>query len=246
MVVIGASFQGSGVWFGAKEVDLGKFLVERRFGISVFKLSPSQLETKAQLVLVEQTIKVAAEGFGQNPLNEVFRQDVTNHVLGAAELYLVYAGRECVAFGAIENSKIEGIPVLYLGGLIVKRTFQGNGLMKDLISLEIALSRPRILIARTQNPCILDLIKGFCCEDKFYPLAGSPEGDCRVVVDFLSASKGGFDSENLIGTGTYGRCLYGDGVPKSRRQDSNLFMERINPERGDSVLFIGEVNYEKR
>lgn len=196
--------------------------------------------------MVEQTIEVAAEGFGQNPLDIAFRQDITNHVLEAAELYLVYAGKECIAFGAIENFKVEEISVLYLGGLMVKRAFQGNGLMGDLVSLEIETSRPGVLIARTQNPCILDLMRGFCREDKLYPLAGSPEGYCRVVVDFLSATKGGFDTGTLIGIGTYGRCLYGDGVPKSRHRDSNLFTERINPERGDSILFVGEVTYEKK
>jgi len=225
---------------------ISRFRIERKFGTSVFKLSLDQLDSETRLKILEQTIKVAAEGFRQDPKDEVFRQDVADHVLNTPELYLVYTGKECIAFAAIEHFEARGIPVLYLGGLMVKRDFQGNGLMKDLISLEIGLSKPRVLVARTQNPCILDLMKSFCEKEKIYPFTGFPKGDCQTVSEFLNINRGGFDSKTLIGLGTYGRCLYGDGVPKSNHPQSNLFMERIDPQMGDSILFIGEVAYEKK
>lgn len=51
----------------------------------------------------------------------------------------------------------------------------------------------------------------------------------------------GANSETLIGVGTYGGCLYGNGVPRSKHEETNKFFERINALRGDSFLFIGEV-----
>jgi len=199
-------------------------------------------------VVVEQTIEVAADGFGQSLEGESFCEDVRSHILGSPELYLVYLGKSCIAFAAIENLKAEGIPVLYLSGLVVKADYQGNGLMKKLITYEVKESKPEILVARTQNPCILDLMKGFCKKDVLYPYSGIPQGKCRFVADFLSSrflKMKNFNPGALIDIGTYGRCLYGNGMPKSYYQESNNFFERINSERGDSILFIGEVNYEE-
>lgn len=161
---------------------------------------------------------------------------------------MVYLGKSCIAFAAIENLKAEGIPVLYLSGLVVKAEYQGNGLMKKLITYEVKESKPKILAARTQNPCILDLMKGFCKKDALYPYSGIPQEKCRLVSDFLSLrflKMKNFNPKTLIDIGTYGRCLYRNGVPKSYYQESNDFFERINSKRGDSILFVGEVNYEE-
>jgi len=69
--------------------------------------------------------------------------------------------------------------------------------------------------------------------------------DCIYSVVDLHGITTSFNPETLIDIGTYGGCLYEKGVPESHCQESNKFFERINSERGDSILFVGEVNYEK-
>jgi len=209
----------------------------------VVKIRPSRLEPDLQLALVNQTIEVAASGFEQDPSNEAFSDDVKKHILEATELYLVYEETECIAFAAIANFTVETTKVLYLGGLMVKRSRQRNGLMRDLIRHEISQSKPEILAARTQNPCILDLMKEFCINEELYPLAGPPQGESRIVFEYLAKSMGmgNMDQESLVGRGTYGKRLYGNGTPLSRNSESNRVFRQIDPNKGDSILLIGRV-----
>lgn len=127
---------------------------------------------------------------------------------------------------------------------MVRRAYQGNGLMTALLDFEINRSRPTVLTARTQNPCVIDLMGEFC-KNQLYPFTGAPKGKCKVVSDFfISTQIKSIDPESLIGIGLYGRCLYGDGVPRSRHPESNRFFdERINSERGDAVLLVGRVDH---
>lgn len=198
---------------------------------------------QTQSLVVKHAIEVTAEGFGQSRDDEFFQEDVRNHVLGTPELYLVYFDGECIAFAAIENLQVGAIPVLYLGGLMVRKAYQGNGLMTTLLDFEINRSRPAVLTARTQNPCILDLMREFC-KRQLHPFTGAPKGECKAVSDFLiSTQMRGMDPESLIGAGLYGRCLYGNEMPMSRHPESNRFFdERINSKRGDAVLLVGEVD----
>lgn len=193
--------------------------------------------------MVRETIGVAASGFGQDPKNEVFKKDVRRHVLEAPELFLVYDKGVCIAFAAIANFTVETTKVLYLGGLMVEKSRQRNGLMRNLIAYEISQSKPEFLAARTQNPCILDLMKEFCANEEFYPLVGPPQGESRVIFQYLAKFMGmsNMDPESLIGKGTYGRCLYGNGVPLSSNSESNRFFSQIDPQKGDSILFIGRI-----
>lgn len=238
---------GNGVWFGCDLPKLNALLKEKGLGVCGFKVCPERLKQKTQLVVVEQTIEVAADGFGQSLEDELFREDVRNHVLGLPELYLAYAGEKCVAFAAIKNLKVGETPVLYLSGLIVKKEYQGNGLMTALVTYEITKSRPEIVAARTQNPCILDLMKRVCRRDALYPYSGTPQGKCRLVTSFLAYEflrMKNFDPNTLVDIATYGRCLYGGGAPRSIYRESNGFFEKINVFRGDSILFVGEVDHE--
>lgn len=195
-------------------------------------------------MVVEESIKVAAEGFSQNPNDEGFRGDVARHVLKAPELYLAFLNNKCISFAAIEHFEVEGISVLYLGGVMVRETYQARGLMRNLIAFEIDESKPQVLVARTQNPCVFDLMRKFCDESNLYPYGGPPRLGCRTVSKFMISKMGNIDLDTLIGNGTYGRCLYGDGVPQSKHSESNRFFERIDADKGDSILLVGEVKYD--
>ena len=128
---------------------------------------------------------------------------------------------------------------------MVKKECQGNGLMTRLVGYEIGKSRPEAVAARTQNPCVLDLMKYLCRSDALFPYSGAPQGKCEQVsrplaYEFLGMKN--FDPQTLIGVATYGGCLYGNGVPRSFDQKSNAFFERIDVDRGDSILLLGEVD----
>jgi len=168
-------------------------------------------------------------------------QDVREHVLSAPVLYLLYEGEVCTAFAAMANLMVENTKILYLGGLMVEKSRQGRGLMKSVVDCEINQLNPPVLAARTQNPCMLDLMKQVCNSGELYPYCGAPRGKCRLILPGLTKLMGmtNLDPETLIGTGTYGRCLYGGGVPQSRHEESNRFFSQIDSQKGDSILFIG-------
>jgi hypothetical protein len=196
-------------------------------------------------LVTDQAIEVAAEGFQQDPKSKSFQEDVIAHVLGAPELCLVYDdSKKCVAFAAFENVRVGDIPVLYLGGLMVKQAYQGKMVMGRLIGAEIARSKPRVVTARTQNPCMLDLMSNLCGD--VYPFAGRPQGVSRFVTDhFAENGMGISDPERLVARGVYEGCLYGEAVPRSRHLRVNRFFdERLDYEQGDALFLVGEVVYE--
>ena len=190
---------------------------------------------------IDELLEITRDGFGTN----MTREDVKNHVLNTEVLYLI-KDKELIGFSSYDYPILAGEKSIYLNGIVVKRNSQKKGVFLDLNKQVIEENfDKKYLVMRTQNPVIYGATKKLV--DKIYP--SEDEIPKHIINIGVEASKRlnmkDFNEQNFVGRNTYGTCLY-DKIPK--HSFSNDFFDnflRINYEKGDSIIIVGEINGNK-
>ena len=113
--------------------------------------------------IVKELVAIARDGFGTFMTEE----DVRNHVLNVDFLHLIYVENTLVGFGSYDVFGYLDKKILYINGIVVKKSIQKRGLAIISLNSAINTNNPDILVARTQNPVIYHLISKYAQE--MYP-----------------------------------------------------------------------------
>jgi len=97
--------------------------------------------------IVKELVAIARDGFGTFMTEE----DVRNHILNADFLHLIYAENTLVGFGSYDVFGYLDKKILYINGILVKKSIQKRGLAIISLNSAINTNNLNILVARTQN-----------------------------------------------------------------------------------------------
>lgn len=198
---------------------------------------------------------VACEAFGVSPSAE-FQADVEAHIINASGIVVSH-----------EEGNINGfmcwnyIPfnqwdtILYLSGIAVHPAFQGNGLMKNMISriiLEdikrslpdehalVPLPRYSWVVMRTQSPKVKQAVDGAIGKVS-YPNGTNIPADVQLVAHYSMQTLQQDCDDSLIVKGAYGHSLY----PPERKplqiatnDEYNRAFSAVNMDEGDSQVCV--------
>lgn len=188
----------------------------------------------------DELLAVAMEGFNQ-PLSESFKADVATHIRSGF-LQVALSNQRAVAFAV--SKLYPEISAAYLAGL-VKRPSAPSGLVERLLEQFIGEFDPSILITRTQNDRVMEIMCHFC--QTVIPLdrvANSAELKLLIKIGLMSATT---DQELLITRDHYGAQMILNS-PRRRSLDKRItnFSDQLNYKAGDAALLVGyRKKYEK-
>lgn len=186
---------------------------------------------------------MTAAGFLKD-LTQGVIEDVENHVLGVDRLRVIVgdhsgSGVVPVAFSAskvirVSMNHVNDTSLFHLGGIIVGRSYQGEGLGRKLVQDELIQTQADLLGFHTQSLHMLKLGDQLA-EHHLYLSSGlaeemgTPEPDVRML---------GKESR-AIHIGRYGgKSLYGDLMRFNRQ---GMRIKDLNTKNGDAVVYVGEV-----
>ena len=189
---------------------------------------------------IDELVDIAREGFG----TEMTEQDVRNHVLNTDILYLVkdIESDKNVAFSSYDLVNFGNDKILYLNGIVVRRSLQKSGLFYDINKRVLSIDDFDYIVMRTQNPVIYGATKKLV--KNIYPAQEDVPKKIKDLASIIAMEHlhmKSFDPETFVGRGTYGVCLY-DSIP--HHKDTNAFFDKklkLDYDKGDSVLIIGEL-----
>lgn len=185
---------------------------------------------------------MTATGFLRNLTQSVI-EDVENHVIGVDRLRVIVGdgggtGVVPVAFSASEVKPVrDGIrdAILYhLGGIIVGRSYQGEGLGRRLVKDELDQTEADLLGFHTQSLHMLKLGDQLS-EHHLYLSQGFAEEIGTQNFDVQTFGK----EPRVVHIGRYGgQSLYGDLMCFNRQ---GMRIKGLNTRNGDAVVYVGEV-----
>lgn len=189
------------------------------------------LETREKLE--NELCQVASLGFNR-PLNTDFRADIARHIRGGF-LQVALENKKPIAFAMSQYH--EDIKTAYLAGL-VKVPSAPRGVVREMVGEFIKQYHPSVLVTRTQNDRVMDIICHFC--PAVVPLDRSVtpiELKLLASLDLLGPNT---DLGLLITRGHYGGQMILD-YPRRRSRDKKVtkFSDQLNYEAGDAALLIG-------
>lgn len=211
-------------------------------GYSEFMLSGVVASELGQMV-AQGLAPMTAAGFLRDLTQEVI-QDVENHVLGVDRLRVVVAdhggsGVVPVAFAASNVREVSAYrpqdnTMLHLGGIIVDRSYQSEGVGKKLVQDELNQTNASLLSFHTQNLHMLNLGRQLTEYTLAYSSGFAEElGTPEPAVQMLGKTP------SVIHIGRYGgQSLYGD-LKQFRRK--GMAIKGLNTRNGDAVVYVGEV-----
>jgi len=193
--------------------------------------------------IVKELVAIARDGFGTFMTEE----DVRNHVLNVDFLHLIYVENTLVGFGSYDVFGYLDKKILYINGIVVKKSIQKRGLAIISLNSAINTNNPDILVARTQNPVIYHLISKYAQE--IYPNKDDKPGPlyelCVSVGEYVAISRldmKKYNKELFFEEGTYSTAL-NDEIPIIRDSNTIEVFKRLNlnRERGDSIIIVAVV-----
>ncbi len=126
-----------------------------------------KLSKNTRHTLTKPLVALTAEAFLRFQIDREIAVDVLKHVSNAQRIKLAYLDGKPVAYIASKTYDYDGIPVYYLGGIIVNHQLKHSGLTKRLLLEELQDTNAGILALQTQNGQMLGLMKKFCQIDPF-------------------------------------------------------------------------------
>lgn len=187
---------------------------------------------------------MTAAGFLKD-LTQTVIEDVENHVLGVDRLRVIvgdHSGSAVVpvAFSAskvmqVSMNHVNDTNLFHLGGIIVGRSYQGEGLGKKLVQDELVQTNSDLLGFHTQSLHMLKLGNQLA-EHHLYLSSGFAEDIGTPNPDVQMLGK----EPRVIHIGRYGgKSLYGD-LTRFNRQGMRI--KGLNTRNGDAVVYVGEVH----
>ncbi len=179
---------------------------------------------------------VAAQAFNR-PLDSNFSADV-NHHIRSGPLRMAFQNGEPVAFVAAQV--FPELNAIYLAGMVKKPTAP-SGLVETIVKDFVQTSNPSILITRTQNDRVMEIMNHLC--DCTVPLDRPANQSDLNILNQLCLLKQDIDLNNLIIHGCYGNQMI-HNLPQRRINNPKItaFSDSLDYRSGDAVLLIGYRN----
>jgi GNAT superfamily N-acetyltransferase len=222
--------------------------------------NPGHLSDDQKQHVFRSLYPVALSAFSQEPSDEIAR-DVYNHLFSVDGLLIVVEENDGqsvpVAFRMwkfIEHSVVEG-DILYLAGMCVQRSHQGQGIGSALLDYVLHQDLRRQVVGvdqicplppcqyvalRTQNPVMkraFDKATGYTS----YPCSVNddiPEHVQQVAAKVAHhLGDDAIDLDTLTTSGLYGRSLYGHNPHTSDPTYESLF-NRMDKTHGDAMVCV--------
>ena len=190
--------------------------------------------------LERELLEVALEGFNR-PATKSFRDDVASHIRSGF-LQVALSDQKPVAFAVSQLYPEKG--AAYLAGL-VKKPSAPSALVEGMVGQFIDQFDPTILITRTQNDRVMEIMCRFC--PRVVPLDRLATPEEVELLTELGLMGEMTNPDLLITRGHYGSQMILDS---QRRRSFNKrvtnFSDRLNYQAGDAALLIGyRKKYEK-
>ncbi len=211
---------------------------------------------KLKEVLIDKDIlhlfvDITMEGFRREGITKELYDDVVNHILGYKKMMIILYGEDKFdfikdkwqfdrlgAYCTYETYQLGGKKLLYIAGVMVYPDLQNLGYGGTLMEEAMKIEGADYMTYRTQNPQAYKAFKNRA--EEIYPNGIAISEDIKKIANFIAydvLNMTDFNSETMIGKGTYGKCLYGTlDEPKG---DTRLVFNKINPWKGDSVIVVG-------
>lgn len=183
--------------------------------------------------LEEDLYQVASKGFNR-PLTDDFRADVASHIRGGF-LQVALENQKAVAFAVSQFH--EDTKTAYIAG-IVKNPNAPRSIVEKMLGNFIEQYNPSILITRTQNDRVMDIICHFC--PIVVPIDRSVTADELKLLSDFNLLSSNTNQELLITRGHYGGQMIFDSI-RRRSLDEKVvnFSNQLNYQEGDAALLIG-------
>ncbi len=184
-----------------------------------------------------------------------FRNDVRHHIFDTHELCIVPFGEvpeglSPVCFGTNRVAAFASYNFLnywknktfiYFSGIVVDPSLQGLNYGSLLIQEVMRSNRIKMAVLRTQSPIMYNSFSRVC--DIFPSLNGKKiPGEIKSIGEYVATnilSMPDYDSQQMIGIGTYGKPLYGKEPVLNDYEMEKNFKQKINIKRGDSMIVVG-------
>jgi len=184
-----------------------------------------------------------------------FSEDVKNHIYDAHEFCIVPFGDvpnglapSC--FGADRIAAFASYSFLnywknkefiYFSGIVVDPSLHGLGYGSLLIKEIMETYGIRVAVLRTQSPVMYCSFAKVCDVHPSF-LGKKTSGEIKniasyVAINILNMSR--YDAKEMIEEGTYGESLYGEEPTINDVGLDHLFKQKININRGDSIIVVG-------
>ena len=181
----------------------------------------------------EGLLQVASSGFNR-PLTNDFRDDVATHLRGGI-LQVALENQKPIAFAMSQYH--DSIDTAYIAG-VVKVPTAPRGIIQEMVGKFIEEYNPKILVTRTQNDRVMDIMCNFC--STVVPLDRSVTPTEIKLLTNLNLLTPTTNVDLLIARGHYGSQMI-FGCPRRRSYNSKVinFSNQLNYEDGDAALLIG-------
>lgn len=151
---------------------------------------------------------------------------------------MAFQNGEPVAFVAAQL--FPELNAIYLAGM-VKKPIAPSGLVETIVKDFVQTSNPSILITRTQNDRVMEIMTHLC--DCTVPLDRPADQSDYDILHRLCLLDQDLSPPNLIIRGCYGNQMIHD-LPQRRINNPQItaFSDSLNYHSGDAVLLIGYRN----
>ena len=204
----------------------------------------------------DEVYKLCRKSFSV-PDSAEFEKDVRNHILNVDGICIVMFGNvpkglspacfktsRVAAFASYNLGNWEGKNFVYFPGVVVDPSLFGLNYGSILIQKVMEITEINLGALRTQSPVMYKSFSKVC---RVYPseLEATPEW-AKNFGEHIAATlnMSNYDRERMTEQETYGHSLYGENPVLTRTKSSlnGFFGDKVNVDRGDSIILIGTRN----
>jgi len=220
--------------------------------LPTYIIRPDDLTDDEKTAVFNAVYFVGLSAFIQNP-STAMEEDIAEHLFSEDVLVVTFSNEidwrniaigspRAIAFLGYRDIQVEDKNMLYISGICVDPSYQGNGIGSALMSIAYERGDYQITSLRTQNPVMKQAF------DKTIGGSSHPNGvkipqDIKAIGILLAKTFGAknYDANSLRCHKAYGSSLYGLEINSNNSDYLNTKFNSIDRDEGDALFCIKRV-----